>query len=116
MTSTATAKFFVTANTVMRSGNHDLQMTVGRATTTGATAANSTNITSGATPVTLPQTTHSYCFAEARGHNAQKMNVTGFALDAPGAGTFYYTIWMSSSTSHNYTDMAVALSVLNVNP
>jgi hypothetical protein len=116
MTSTASSKFFISANTVMTSGNHDVQMTVGRATTTGATAADSTNITSGTTPVTLPQTTNSYYFAGARGHNNQKMNVTGFALDAPGAGTFYYTIWMSSNTSHEYTDMAVALCVLNVTP
>jgi len=94
-------------------------MTVGRATTTGATAANSTNVTSGATPVTLPQTTGSYYFASFPGQgdtNNHKINLNGFALDAPGAGTFYYTIWMSSAASNNFTDLAVALSVLKVNP
>jgi hypothetical protein len=116
ITSTATAKFFVTANTVMTSGNHDVQMTVGRAPITGDISGNSVNVASGATPVELPQTTNSYYFAGGHGQNGKKMNITGFALDAPGAGTFYYTIWMSSSSSHNYTDMAVALSVLNVNP
>jgi hypothetical protein len=29
--------------------------------------------------------------------NGQKINVNGFGLDSPGIGTFYYTIWMSSS-------------------
>ena len=100
----------------MTSGNHDLEMTVGRAIATGDTAANSTNITSGLTPVTLPQTTNSYYFAATTGQNNKKVNVNGFALDAPGAGTFYYTVWMSSSSSHNYTDMAVALTVLKINP
>ena len=116
ITSTSTAKLFVSANSAMTSGNHDLQMTIGRATTTNDTAANSTNITSGTGPVELPQTTNSYYFAATSGHNGSKININGFALDAPGAGTFYYTMWMSSSASHNYSDLAVALSVLNVNP
>jgi hypothetical protein len=43
-------------------------------------------------------------------------NMNGFAIDVPGSGTFYYTVWMSSSTSHNYSEMAVELIVLNVLP
>jgi hypothetical protein len=40
--------------------------------------------------------------------------LNGFALDIPGAGTFYYTIWMSSSASYNYSDMTAVLTVLQV--
>jgi hypothetical protein len=40
------------------------------------------------------------------------LNLNGFAIDAPGAGTFYYTVWMSSGTSHNYAEMTVVLTAL----
>ena len=43
-----------------------------------------------------------------------KINVNGFALDSPGVGTFYYTIWMSSSASHNYSDITAVLTVLKI--
>jgi hypothetical protein len=46
--------------------------------------------------------------------NAREINVNGFALDSPGAGTFYYTIWMSSSASHNYSTMTGVLTVLKI--
>jgi hypothetical protein len=44
--------------------------------------------------------------------NGNPYYLNGFAIDAPGAGTFYYTIWMSSDTSHNYSTMAAVLTVL----
>jgi hypothetical protein len=89
-------------------------ITVGRATTSGATAANSTNIVSGTSPVTLPTTSPSYYMAAISHGNNLKANVNGFAIDAPGAGTFYYTIWMSSSVSHNYSDMTAVLTALQI--
>jgi len=52
--------------------------------------------------------------ATPQGINNENLNLSGFALDTPGAGTFYYTIWMSSQASHNYTTMAAALTVLKV--
>ena len=42
------------------------------------------------------------------------LNLNGSAIDAPGIGTFYYTIWMSSSVAHNYSTMTVFLSVLKI--
>ena len=89
-------------------------MTVGRATTSGATAANSTNIVTGTTPVTLPPTTTAYYMAATSEASSHESNVNGFAIDVPGAGTFYYTIWMSSDTSHNYSEMTVVLTVLKI--
>ena len=46
--------------------------------------------------------------------NGNPMNLSGFAIDAPGAGTFYYNIWAYSSASHNFSEMAAALTVLKV--
>jgi hypothetical protein len=42
------------------------------------------------------------------------LNIQGFAIDSPGAGTFYYTIWMCSSTSYNHTELTAALTVLKI--
>jgi hypothetical protein len=50
----------------------------------------------------------------AMNDGSNPVNLNGFALDSPGAGTFYYTIWMSSTVSHTYTTMAAALTVLKV--
>ena len=42
------------------------------------------------------------------------INLHGFAIDSPGAGTFYYTIWMQSGASHNYSDMTAVLTILKI--
>jgi hypothetical protein len=98
-------------------GNIGVMLTVGRATTSGATASNSTNIVSNTSSLTLPTSGNTYYMAslppqgDTAGHN---INLNGFALDTPSAGTFYYTIWMSSTTSTNYSTMSAALTVLKV--
>ena len=91
-----------------------VQLTVGRATTSGALAANSTNITSNSSPLVLPAATTAYYMASLPQQNDADgyLNLNGFAIDAPGAGTFYYTVWMSSGASHNYTEMTVVLTAL----
>ena len=114
ITTASSTKLLIMANASFISSNKQVSMTVGRATTSGATAANSTNIVSGTTPVTLPATTPSYYMAAISHGNNLKANVNGFAIDAPGAGTFYYTIWMSSSGSHNYSDMTAVLTALKI--
>ena len=95
---------------------YGVQLTVGRATSTGETAANSTNIVSNVSPLALPVSSTSYYMAALpiQSDSDDYLNLNGFAIDAPGAGTFYYTIWMSSSTSYNYTDMTAVLTVLKV--
>ena len=117
VTATAMTKFLIMVNVSMIEASYATQLTVGRSSTSGASAANSTNIVSGTSPVTLPVTTPSYALAagpHTNGANGDVVNLNGFAIDIPGAGTFYYTVWMSSTTSHNYSEMAVALSVLQV--
>jgi len=114
ITALSTTKLLIMANASLISTNRRIQMTVGRATTSGATNTNSTNITSGSSPVTLPATTPSYFMAATSVANGLAVNLNGFALDIPGAGTFYYTIWMSSSTSTNYSDMTAVLTALQV--
>jgi hypothetical protein len=107
----------IMANICYTAAKLDIQMTVGRATTSGATAANSTNIVSNVNPLALPVSNPNTYMAARGGENdsdTNKYNMNGFAMDAPGAGTFYYTIWMSSSTSHNYSEMAVSLSILSI--
>jgi hypothetical protein len=96
-------------------GNHNVQMTVGVATTSGAIAADSTNITSNTSPLVLPQTTTSYFMGAAPGHGGSTAeSMSGHAIHTPGAGTFYYTIWMSSNSSHTYDGMTAMLSVLKI--
>ena len=117
VTTTASTKFMITATSCFTAINHEVELTVGRATTSGATSANSTNITSNVAPLVLPVTTTSYYMAawpvvpSANGHS---VTINGFAIDTPGAGTFYYTIWMSSALSYNYSTMAVSLAVLKI--
>ena len=48
---------------------------------------------------------------DASGH---PVNLSVHAIDVPGAGTFYYTLWMYSDTSYNYSDMAAVLTVLQI--
>jgi hypothetical protein len=50
----------------------------------------------------------------AQNDSNDPLNLNGFAIDVPGAGTFYYTLWMNSTTSHNYSDMTVILTVLKI--
>jgi len=113
----ASTKFIITANSCFTAINHEVELTVGRASTSGATEANSTNITSNTAPLVLPAPTTCYYMAawpvvpSANGHS---VNLNGFAIDTPGAGTFYYTIWMSSAQSYNYSTMAVSLAVLKI--
>jgi hypothetical protein len=114
ITTISSTKLLIMANACFSSNNRRVVMTVGRATTSGATAANSTNIVTGTTPVTLPPTTAAYYMAATSEPNTHESNTNGFAIDVPGAGTFYYTIWMSSDASHNYSEMTVVLTVLKI--
>ena len=103
------------ANVTITSSNHNFQLTVGRATSSGETAANSRNIVSDTTPLALPVSSPNTYMAAIPGvSGTASQNGSGFAIDTPGAGTFYYTIWASSATSHNYSEMAAALTVLKV--
>jgi hypothetical protein len=109
----------VMANVCFSAQKHGVQLTVGRATSSGAAASASTNIVSNVSPLALPSTSPNYymaAFPEMGDANATPSNLHGSALDAPGSGTFYYTIWMSSTSSQNYSEMTVSLIVLNVLP
>jgi len=116
ITSLSTTKFMIMVNACFIGAKHGVQMTVGRATATGATNTSSTNIVSGVSSVVLPATSPSYYIAALpqQGDSDDSLNLSGFAIDAPGAGTFYYTIWMQSSTAHNYSDLTVFLSALKM--
>jgi hypothetical protein len=46
--------------------------------------------------------------------NGINFNLSGSAIDQPGAGTFYYTIWMQNENSNTYNEMAVSLTILQV--
>jgi hypothetical protein len=106
----------VMANASFIGNKHGVQLTVGRASSSGAAASASTNIASNVSPLALPVSSPSYYLAAlpAQGDADGSLNLNGFAIDAPGAGTFYYTVWMQSSVAHNYADLAVVLTALKI--
>jgi len=117
ITSTSTNIFLVMANAAFISGGHKIQYTVGRAITSAASSSASTNILGNVTPLALSDTTTpaNYMAAFPGGANNKNVSLSGYALDSPGAGTFYYKIWMSSDNdAHIYTGTHVSLSVLKV--
>jgi hypothetical protein len=115
---TATSVFMVNVNLCFISKDTAIQITVGRSTSlaNSTIAANNTNIVSNVVGLTLPVTTPSYYMAAFPngGSNNKSVNINGFALDSPGAGTFYYTLWASDSGHHTYADMTAVLTVLVV--
>jgi hypothetical protein len=52
--------------------------------------------------------------ASTRVGNGININLSGSALDKPGVGSFYYTIWMQSDKVGTFSEMAVSLIVLKV--
>jgi hypothetical protein len=89
-------------------------MTIGRSTTSGASAASSVSVMNGASPLVLPASGTSFYIDSNSSINAGAAALKGYTLDSPGAGTYYYTLWMTSATPFNYTTMAASLTVLSV--
>jgi hypothetical protein len=119
VTTTATTKFLILVNVCFTAQNTAIQVTVGRAASSGANAASSTNVVSGISPLTLPNSTPNYYIAavSAQGDmNGHDCNLSGSGIDAPGSGTFYYTLWMSSDTQKTFNEMTVNLNVLTITP
>jgi len=118
ITATASSIFMVTTNLCFISKDTAIQITVGRATSlaNSTVAANNTNIVSNIVGLTLPLTTPPYYMAAfpQGGSNNRSVNINGFALDSPGAGTFYYTLWACDAGFHTYADMTAFLAVLAV--
>jgi len=68
-------------------------------------------------PLILPQPgsgTYNYYMASMCVATGININLSGSALDTPGAGTFYYTIWMQSDKLKSFPEMAISLIVLKV--
>jgi hypothetical protein len=113
----STTKLILMANVCLINQAYSLVMTVGRATTSGASIGNSSNIVADAAMWTNPPTSPSYYMAAYAGTtqgDAKAINLTGFCIDTPGPGTFYYTMWMTSSTSATYANMTVALTAMTI--
>jgi len=85
-------------------------------TFTGANAASSTNIVNNNASLTLPNVSPNAYMTAVTSSNGSVVNMSASAMDAPGSGTFYYTVWMSSSTSKTFGEMMVELIVLNILP
>jgi hypothetical protein len=116
-TSLATTTFLILANICIKSENNTVSFTVGRSTTPLASNTFSTNIVNGVYPLILPQPgggTYNYYMASLRLENSINFNLNGSALDQPGAGTFYYTIWMQCEKAGSFSEMALSLIVLKV--
>jgi hypothetical protein len=111
MATTSSTKLVFMVNASFAGQGANVQLTVGRHTTSGASASSSTNITSGTSPLVLPSSNAYYMAASS---SSEPVNLNGFATDMPGAGNTYYTIWMSSSTSGNYSNMTLAFTVTKI--
>ena len=90
-----------------------VEVTVGRYTATGATAAQSTNIVTQTTSLALPG---SYMASlptqgDTKDHPT---NLSSFAIDSISAGTYYYRIWMSSTGQDTYAGLSASLAVMKV--
>jgi hypothetical protein len=114
---TASSRLLITANlSFVASSANSIQLTVGRFTSTGATASESTNIVSNTLGITIPYTTGSAYFMAAKTTvSGNSVNVCGTATDAPGPGKYFYRIWASSvpAMSAN-TTLTANLSVLQM--
>ena len=119
ITSTASSKLFIVANmSLFAPATTNIQLTVGRHTTSGAAAGSSTNIVSSATGVALPISSSNPAYFMAAANTTvvnQAIALKGSAVDIPGAVTFYYTIWASSSATAAANSTIVAnLNVIQV--
>jgi hypothetical protein len=117
ITTTASSKLLITANlSLIAASANAIQMTVGRYTSSAATAAQSTNIASRLTGITIPYSSGSaYFMASTNTVSGNSANVCGTAVDSPGAGIFYYRIWASSvpAMSENLT-LTANLNILQM--
>lgn len=112
-----TTTFLVLANVSLQSRGFTVSLTVGRSSEPSDTNVSSTNIVNGRSPLILPQPgegIYNYYMASARLADTIPFNLCGTALDKPGDGKFYYTIWMQSDREGTYPEMAVSLTVLQV--
>ena len=113
VTLTSTSTMLIMLNLCFIAGNHTVQCTVGRYTASGATAPQSMNIVTQSTSVTLPGS-YMAIMPKEGGANHEPAQLNGFAMDTVSAGTYYYRIWASSSSSHTYTGLSAALAVLKI--
>jgi hypothetical protein len=118
VTTSANSTLFIVANlSLFAASATTIQLTVGRHTASGATSTVSINVPSGTSQVILPYTTGaSYFMASGTTTaNNEAINLNGTATDTPGNGTFYYTLWVSSSASNvpNST-LTASLSIINM--
>ena len=114
-----TTKLLLMANVCVVNQDANLVMTVGRATSSGASVANSSNAIADASMWTSPPTSpclYMAAFSPANQAANTSINLAGFCIDTPGAGTFYYTIWMTSSVSRTYAGTTAFLSALRILP
>ncbi len=107
-------KGVIIPNVTLKSEDAAISLTVGRSTTLLATNLLSTNIVNNASPLILPSGTYNYYMASIRVGNGININLSGSALDQPGIGLFYYTIWMQSNKVGSFPEMAASLIVLRV--
>ena len=119
ITTTGYSKLLITANLSMIAASaNEIQLTVGSYIATGATAAQSTNVPSNTTGISIPYSSSSssvYFMATTTTVSGQSASLCGTAIDSPGAGTFYYRIWASSvpAMSSN-TTITANLNVLQM--
>jgi len=121
VTTSSTTVLLIMVNIGFTPSPSNIQMTVGRYTSATPVASGSYNIVSNTTNISsMPFSSTAYYMAaypsmiDSRG---DAVNMSGFALDKPGvAGTFYYSVWMTSVSNVTLTGMGLGISIIKVSP
>jgi hypothetical protein len=87
-------------------------MNIGRSNIFLASPAQTTEVMNNTSPLVLPASSTCFFLGSISNNEVGNMAMHGYCLDSPGAGNYYYTLWMSSATPYNYSSMAVSLTAL----
>jgi hypothetical protein len=121
VTATTTAKYLIMLNATFTlpsgaSGNHGVQFTVGRYTSSTPLSTQAINIVSGSSSISssFPASTMTG-WPSINDAGGSTINSSASAIDTPGtAATYYYTVWAYSDANMTLTGMNIFLSVLQV--
>jgi len=115
ITTSASSKLLIVANISMIAASaNNLQLTVGRSTNPAASSTvNVLNNTSIALPISTGSS--AYFMAAKTTVTSEPTTLSGTVVDSPGVGTFYYSVWASSTPAMSAnTTLTANLNVLQM--
>lgn len=115
ITASASSKLLIVANLSMIAASaNTVQLTVGRSTNpAGSSTVNVLNNTSIALPISTGSS--AYFMAAKTTVTSEATTLSGTVVDSPGEGTFYYSLWASSTPAMSAnTTLTANLNVLQM--